>query len=114
MPRLNVAAKKFGPGPDNRLGPAQEAAEDATLLAKVVAGDAAAFRTITERHLSAVLALARRMLRDDAEAEDIAQETMLRLWRSSWASSWATTGCGHGCAVSLQTSVSTVRDPANG
>ena len=83
MPRLNVAAKKFGPGPDNRLGPAQEAAEDATLLAKVVAGDAAAFRTITERHLSAVLALARRMLRDDAEAEDIAQETMLRLWRSS-------------------------------
>ena len=82
MPRLNVAAKKFVPGPDNRLGPAQEAAEDATLLAKVVAGDAAAFRT-TERHLSAVLALARRMLRDDAEAEDIAQETMLRLWRSS-------------------------------
>lgn len=65
------------------MGPAQEAAEDATLLAKVVAGDAAAFRTITERHLSAVLALARRMLRDDAEAEDIAQETMLRLWRSS-------------------------------
>jgi RNA polymerase sigma-70 factor (ECF subfamily) len=83
MPRLNVAAKRFGPGPDNRLGPAQEAAEDATLLAKVAAGDAAAFRTITERHLSAVLALARRMLRDDAEAEDIAQETMLRLWRSS-------------------------------
>jgi len=53
------------------------------LLAKVAAGDTAAFRTITERHLSAVLALARRMLRDDAEAEDIAQETMLRLWRSS-------------------------------
>src|SRR5205809_6709569 len=83
MPRLNVAAKRFGPGPDNRLGPAQEAAEDATLLAKVVAGDAAAFRTITERHLSAVLALARRMLRDDAEAEDVAQETMLRLWRNA-------------------------------
>ena len=28
------------------------------------------------------MALAQRMLRDTAEAEDIAQETMLRLWRS--------------------------------
>jgi RNA polymerase sigma-70 factor (ECF subfamily) len=75
MPRLNVAAKRFGPGPDNRLGPAQEAAEDATLLAKVAAGDTAAFRTITERHLGAVLALARRMLRDDAEAETVCRNS---------------------------------------
>ena len=35
------------------------------------------------RHLPAMLAVARRMLRDDAEAEDVAQEAMLRLWRSS-------------------------------
>lgn len=83
MPRLNVAAKRIGPGSENRFGPAQEAAEDAALLARVAAGDAEAFRAITNRHLSAVLALARRMLRDDAEAEDIAQETLLRLWRSS-------------------------------
>ena len=46
-------------------------------------GDAAAFRTLVDRHLAGVLAVARRMLRDDAEAEDVAQEAMLRMWRSA-------------------------------
>jgi RNA polymerase sigma-70 factor (ECF subfamily) len=35
-----------------------------------------------ERHLGSIVAVARRMLRDDAEAEDVAQEAFLRLWRS--------------------------------
>lgn len=60
-----------------------EAREDATLLAAAASGDAAAFRAIVDRHLSGVLVVARRMLRDDAEAEDVAQEAMLRMWRSA-------------------------------
>ena len=60
-----------------------EAREDAALVAAAAQGDAAAFRTLVDRHLAGVLAVARRMLRDDAEAEDVAQETMLRLWRSA-------------------------------
>jgi RNA polymerase sigma-70 factor, ECF subfamily len=60
-----------------------EAREDAALVAAVAHGDAAAFRTLVDRHLAGVLAVARRMLRDDAEAEDVAQEAMLRLWRSA-------------------------------
>jgi RNA polymerase sigma-70 factor (ECF subfamily) len=60
-----------------------EAREYAALVAAAAHGDAAAFRTLVDRHLAGVLAVARRMLRDDAEAEDVAQEAMLRLWRSA-------------------------------
>lgn len=54
---------------------------DATLLARYADGDQAAARALTFRHAPRVLALARRMLGDRAEAEDVAQETLLRMWR---------------------------------
>jgi RNA polymerase sigma-70 factor (ECF subfamily) len=60
-----------------------EASEDAGLVAAAAHGDAAAFRSLVDRHLSGALAVARRMLRDEAEAEDVAQEALLRLWRSA-------------------------------
>lgn len=58
-------------------------AEDASALAAVAGGDRAAFAQLVSRHLSMVVGIARRMLRDEAEAEDVAQETMLRLWRNA-------------------------------
>jgi RNA polymerase sigma-70 factor (ECF subfamily) len=63
--------------------PGHEAGEDAALMAAAAEGDVAAFRSLVDRHLAGVLAVARRMLRDDAEAEDVAQEALLRLWRSA-------------------------------
>lgn len=59
------------------------AADDDTLVARFAQGDGAAARALTDRHAPRVLALARRMLRDEAEAEDVAQEAMLRLWRGA-------------------------------
>ena len=59
------------------------ASEEAALVTAAAGGDAKAFRALMDRHLGGVLAVARRMLRDDAEAEDVAQEAMLRLWRSA-------------------------------
>ena len=77
-----MLARKLGSGPVSRSGPS-ETEDEKALLARVSAGEAPAFRALVDRHLPTVLAIARRMLRDDAEAEDVAQETMLRLWRNA-------------------------------
>ncbi|HLS58020.1 MAG TPA: RNA polymerase sigma factor [Paracoccaceae bacterium] len=58
-----------------------EGEADDALLARAAAGDGAAARILALRHLPRVLAVAERMLGERAEAEDIAQEAMLRLWR---------------------------------
>jgi RNA polymerase sigma-70 factor, ECF subfamily len=55
--------------------------DDDTLLAAYAAGDLAAAAPLVARHASRVLAVAQRMLGDAAEAEDVAQEAMLRLWK---------------------------------
>ncbi|MBE3639754.1 sigma-70 family RNA polymerase sigma factor [Mangrovicoccus algicola] len=54
---------------------------DAALLAAYAAGDAAAARQLMLRIAPRIHALAVRMLRDRAEAEDVTQEAMLRLWK---------------------------------
>ena len=65
-------------GERNAAAPA--AIDDGVLLGRLADGDQAAFTALMQRHLSAVLATARRIVRDDSEAEDIAQEAFLRLW----------------------------------
>lgn len=60
---------------------AGEETPDDTLLARFAAGEAAAARALTLRLTPVALRVARRMLGDMAEAEDVAQEAMLRLWR---------------------------------
>lgn len=56
---------------------------DEALMARIAAGDARAFGELVETRLDRVLAVARRMLGNDAEAEDVAQEALLRLWRQA-------------------------------
>lgn len=53
---------------------------DEDLMARIARGDAAAFRLLTERYVPKALGLARRMLRNDADAEDVVQEACLRVW----------------------------------
>ena len=58
-------------------------ADDAALLAEITTGNGAAFASLMQRHLSAVMATTRRIVRDEAEAEDITQEAFLRLWNTA-------------------------------
>lgn len=85
MPRRAVSASRLdqseGLAGGVRPSPAT-AGDEADLVARSANGDASAFRTLTDRHIASVTGIARRMLRDDAEAEDVAQEAFLRLWRA--------------------------------
>ncbi len=54
---------------------------DEDLLSLYAQGDQAAARALMLRHAPRVLALARRLLKDPVEAEDVTQEAMLRLWK---------------------------------
>lgn len=56
---------------------------DEDLVRRVGQGDAAAIQAMTALKLPRVLALAYRMLGDAAEAEDVAQEAMLKAWRQA-------------------------------
>lgn len=62
---------------DSDLGPASEEA----LLRLYANGDDQAARELARRFLPRVLAYGRRMLGDGDEAQDVAQEAMVRLWR---------------------------------
>lgn len=71
--KLNKAARPLS----------QEAAEEASLVARVGAEDAAAFAILINLHLGPILNFANRILNDLSEAEDISQETFLRLWKNA-------------------------------
>ena len=49
-------------------------------MARVAGGDERAFQLLSRRHLPAMLGLARRILGNAAEAEDVAQEAFMRVW----------------------------------
>jgi RNA polymerase sigma-70 factor (ECF subfamily) len=60
-------------------------AEDELVL-RAGRGDPAAVRALIDAKLPRVLVLARRILADPVEAEDVAQETLLRAWKA--AATW--------------------------
>lgn len=55
-------------------------ASDLALMARVAQGDEVAYRLLSRRHVPAMLGLARRILGNAADAEDVVQEAMLRVW----------------------------------
>jgi RNA polymerase sigma-70 factor, ECF subfamily len=60
---------------------------DTELVARVAAGDAMAARQLMTRHLPMVLGIARRLLPQKHEADDVAQEAFARVWTN--AAKWS-------------------------
>ena len=56
---------------------------DAALLEAVRAGDHDAYRELVNRLFPAVYRVASRVLRADSEAEDVAQDVFLKIWRDT-------------------------------
>ncbi|HWL82931.1 MAG TPA: sigma-70 family RNA polymerase sigma factor [Roseomonas sp.] len=71
------------PGADAPLARDLLGAEDATLLGWAAAGDRRAFDALAARHLPLLYRVALRVTGQPAEAEEVAQEAMLRLWQNA-------------------------------
>lgn len=74
-----------------RLSPETRAAqEDSQLMAAAARGDKDAFSGIVSRHLNAIIQFALRYVGRRADAEDVAQEAFIRIWKN--AASWQPQG----------------------
>jgi RNA polymerase sigma-70 factor (ECF subfamily) len=61
----------------------EEDAEDVRLMELVSAGDSSAFEQLVERHQRLVIGTVGRMLGNTSDAEDIAQQVFVRVWKSA-------------------------------
>jgi RNA polymerase sigma-70 factor (ECF subfamily) len=64
-------------------GRSEEDAEDVRLMRLVARGDTSAFEKVIERHQALVAGTAARMLGSNSDAEDIAQQVFIRVWKSA-------------------------------
>ena len=55
-------------------------ASDEELLLRIAAGNARAFSELAPRYAARAIALARRITKSDADAEEVVQEAFLRVW----------------------------------
>lgn len=80
--------------------------EDDALMRRVAARDGAAFKALVEAYAARPHRIAWRMLGDASEAQDVAQEALLRLWNI--APAWQGKGRdGHGGVAAWLTRVAT-------
>jgi RNA polymerase sigma-70 factor (ECF subfamily) len=91
-----TAGQRRQPGPGRPEGGGQGLAG---LLARVARGDHAAFEAVYDQLAGPVYGIVRKVLRDPAQSEEVAQEVMLEIWRTAsrfdpsrgGAASWALT-----------------------
>src|SRR5215471_2216158 len=78
MDARNIRAAGPGPGPEE--GRDQDLDRQLVLVAR---GDQAAFEAVYDRLAGPVYGLIRKVLRDPAQSEEVAQEVLLEVWRTA-------------------------------
>ncbi len=68
---------------ERRLGPASGSDPDTDLMLRVQRGDRAAFVALVEKYQQPVLNFLLRSLQDQTEAEDLAQNVFVQVWKSA-------------------------------
>lgn len=71
------------PVPPDPAAAERDGADLDVLLALVGRGDAAAFEAVYDQVAAPVFGLIRRVLRNPAQSEEVAQETLLEVWRTA-------------------------------
>ena len=62
---------------------AEDLDTDAALMTRVREGDRAAFEQLVHRYQQPIMNFVARMLRDETEAEDVAQHTFVQVWKAA-------------------------------
>ncbi len=74
------------PAGDARAGAPVPAAGDlAVLLRRTARGDAGAFEAVYDQVAASVFGVAKRVIRDQSQSEEVAQEVLLEVWRTASA-----------------------------
>ena len=79
VPRITPS----GGGAGQPVGPGRAADELGALLARVARGDQGAYEAVYDQAAALVLGIARAVVRDPAQSEEVAQEVLLDVWRSA-------------------------------
>jgi RNA polymerase sigma-70 factor (ECF subfamily) len=82
---LGLTFGRSGPRASARVGAGSAVDDETSLVAAVANGDARALEQLYERHSRGVYSLALRLLTDGPAAEEVVQETFLKLWRQPGA-----------------------------
>lgn len=91
--------------------------QDDVLMRRVTAGDHDAFAAVYDRHAALVYGIARRMLADASQAEDVAQSVFLQLWvrpelyRGGNLAAWLARVARNACIDILRSSAVRLREP---
>ena len=83
LPSAIYSAGALGDAAEGTRAAPSAAAQDVLWMRQVAAGDMEAFQSLIEAHQTRVVGTVAKMLGDDVDSEDIAQQVFIRVWKSA-------------------------------